>query len=97
MLKLSIDRPPSGSRRQPPEPGRAVDHFVDVHARVRGTRDTPSFRRGLLTSSALDRSSRLRRYWSLVGTVTGEVATAGETHAWLLDGLDLSLTSEPPG
>ncbi|MET0234792.1 MAG: MerR family transcriptional regulator [Kibdelosporangium sp.] len=72
---------------QSPAPGPALDHFVTTHAQARGEHDTPTFRRELLTLSALDRTPRFRRYWHLVGTVTGEPVTVGETHTWLLDSL----------
>jgi hypothetical protein len=72
---------------QRPGPGAPLDRFVDAHAAVRGARDTMEFRRGLLTDLAPDRSSHLRRYWELVGDVTGEPCTFGEVHTWLLDAL----------
>lgn len=34
----------------------------------------------------------MRRYWVLVGTVTGAPATVGTWQGWLLDALELSLT-----
>lgn len=54
---------------------------------MRGARDTMEFRRALLTALAPDRSPHLRRYWELVGDVTGEPYTFGEIHTWLLDAL----------
>lgn len=78
-----------------PAPGAALDRFVAAHAAARGGRDTPAFRRELLT--AFERGSwthvavpgdpRIRRYWGLVGEVTGEVATIGAVHDWLLAAL----------
>jgi hypothetical protein len=50
--------------------------------------DGPRFRRSLLAVADVDRNPGLRRYWRLVGTVTGEDVTVGEAHAWLLDSLD---------
>jgi excisionase family DNA binding protein len=78
----------------PPAPGRALDRFVNAHATVRGKSDTPLFRRDLLQTSALDRTPRFRRYWQLVGSVTGEPVTIGETQLWLLDALAHSLTQD---
>ncbi|HEX6351628.1 MerR family transcriptional regulator [Actinophytocola sp.] len=74
-----------------PTPGTELDQFVDVHASVRGRRDTPAFRRELFAYSAPDRDPRMRRYWALVGTVTGEAATVGTWHGWLLDALETSV------
>nr|WP_225954653.1 MerR family transcriptional regulator [Kibdelosporangium phytohabitans] len=76
-----------------PASGDALDHFVAAHARVRGVRDTPGFRRDLARTSAIDASTPMRRYWRLVGTLTGEPATIGETHTWLVDALTTSVSS----
>lgn len=76
---------------RPPAPGPELDRFVEAHADVRGRRDTAGFRRELLDYSAPDRDPRMRRYWSLVGEVTGERATVGAWHGWLLDALELSV------
>lgn len=75
----------------PPAPGAELDHFVDAHAGVRGRRDTPEFRRDLLTYTGPDRDPRMRRYWTLVGTVAGEPAAAGTLHTWLVDALAVDL------
>ncbi|WP_020672913.1 MerR family transcriptional regulator [Amycolatopsis nigrescens] len=77
----------------PPAPGPALDCFVEIHAAVRGERDSPTFRRELLTDTAVDRDPRLNRYWQLVREVTGEPATAGTIHSWLLDALQHSVDS----
>jgi DNA-binding transcriptional MerR regulator len=74
-----------------PAPGAELDQFVDAHASVRSSRDTPEFRRELFAYSAPDRDPRMRRYWTLVGRVTGEDANPGSWHGWLLDALELSL------
>ncbi|MFD9888751.1 MerR family transcriptional regulator [Amycolatopsis sp. NPDC059027] len=73
-----------------PGPGPALDRFVAAYASARRTRDTPLFRRELVTHTAADRDPRLRRYWSLVGEVTGEPVTVGTSHHWLLDALERS-------
>jgi DNA-binding transcriptional MerR regulator len=75
-----------------PAAGRALDRFVEAHAKVRGEHDTPAFRQDLAQSSALDRSPGIRRYWRLAGTVTDEPASIGMTHTWLVDSLELSVT-----
>ncbi|SMD27198.1 MerR family transcriptional regulator [Kibdelosporangium aridum] len=76
---------------QRPTAGTALDHFVATHARVRGARDTPLFRRDLYRISAVEAGPPMRRYWRLVGTVTGEPVTIGESHTWLLDALATSI------
>lgn len=76
---------------RPPAPGVELDHFVDAHAGVRGHRDTPEFRRDLLTYTDPDRDPRMRRYWTLVGEVAGEPAAAGALHTWLVDALAVDL------
>jgi DNA-binding transcriptional MerR regulator len=77
-----------------PTPGAELDHFVDAHASARGRRDTPEFRRDLLTYTAPDRDRRMLRYWTLVGTVTGDPTTSGTWHTWLLDALAVSVLAE---
>lgn len=72
---------------RPPAPGPALDLFVAAHAAVWGARDTPSFRRTLLGRTEVERDPRLRRYWALVGTVTGEDVSVGAAYSWLLDAL----------
>lgn len=80
---------------QRPGPGRALDHFVEAHAAVRNTRDTPGFRRQLVGRVAVHRDPRVRRYWHLMTEVTGE-HNPGVVQAWLLDALDASVASSPP-
>ncbi|MFH8369761.1 hypothetical protein [Streptomyces sp. NPDC018031] len=82
-----------------PGPGPALDRFVEAHASVRASRDTAAFRRALsarsgrepLTHVAVDHDPRIRRYWELVGAVTGDPATLGALHDWLLEALDRSV------
>jgi hypothetical protein len=76
---------------RPPEPGAALDRFVAAYADGQGSRDTPRFRRELLTTATVDRDPRLRRYWSLVGEVAGEPVPVGTAQAWLVDALEQSL------
>ncbi|ADI05798.1 MerR family transcriptional regulator [Streptomyces bingchenggensis BCW-1] len=71
-----------------PGPGPLLDRFVEAHATTRGRLDSLTFRRALLRTAAVDRSPSLRRYWELVGDITGEDVTVGEAHSWLLDSLD---------
>jgi DNA-binding transcriptional MerR regulator len=76
---------------RPPAPGRAVDRFVAAYAAVLHSTDTARFRRELLTTAAVDRDPLVRRYWYLVGEVTGEPVTVGVAQAWLLDALERSV------
>ncbi|TQM84697.1 excisionase family DNA binding protein [Saccharothrix saharensis] len=78
---------PLVSAGRPPGPGPALDLFVRSYAEVLGRRDTPAFRRALRARTAVEGDPRLRRYWHLVGTVTGEEVTVGAAHSWLLDAL----------
>ncbi len=80
-----------------PEPGAALDRFVAAYADGQGGRDTPRFRRELLTTATVDRDPRLRRYWSLVGEVTGEPVPVGVAQAWLVDALERSVDRPGPG
>ncbi|TMR25829.1 MerR family transcriptional regulator [Nonomuraea zeae] len=83
-----------------PREGPELDRFVAAHATVRRSGDTPAFRRELLANVEPDRDPRMRRYWRLVGEVSGEPATLGATHLWLTDSLERSLehlVSAPPG
>ncbi|SPL89079.1 MerR-family transcriptional regulator [[Actinomadura] parvosata subsp. kistnae] len=76
----------------PPREGPELDRFVAAHATVRRSIDTPAFRRELLGRVAADRDPRVRRYWRLVGEVSGERATIGTMLAWLTDSLERSVT-----
>lgn len=73
-----------------PKPGPALDMFVAAHADALKATDGPEFRRALNRRTEPDRHPRLRRYWRLVGEITGEPAPVGVTHTWLLDALDRS-------
>ncbi|MFD7847837.1 hypothetical protein ACFV4K_33535 [Nocardia sp. NPDC059764] len=73
----------------PIDPGPEIDRFVDVHARVRGERDSSGFRRRLL-SGATDSDERILRYWSLTGEVTGALTT-GAAQQWLHGALERSV------
>jgi DNA-binding transcriptional MerR regulator len=77
-----------------PAPCPALDRFVAAYATVQRSPDTPEFRRELLTTATVDRDPRLRRYWSLVGEVTGEPVTAGVAQAWLVDALERSVDAK---
>ncbi len=74
-----------------PAPGAALDRFVAAYATAQRSRDTPRFRQDLLTTATVDRDPRLRRYWALVGEVTGEPVTVGVAQAWLVDALERSI------
>jgi hypothetical protein len=58
---------------------------------VQRSRETRRFRRDLLATATVDRDPRLRRYWRLVGEVTGEPVTVGGAQAWLVDALERSV------
>ncbi|UBU17521.1 MerR family transcriptional regulator [Nonomuraea gerenzanensis] len=75
-----------------PREGPELDRFVAAHAAVRGRGDKPDFRRELLGIVAADRDPRVRRYWRLVGEVSGEEATIGAMVAWLTDSLERSVS-----
>ncbi|MFI1919423.1 MerR family transcriptional regulator [Nocardia sp. NPDC020380] len=77
--------------RQPPRPGPELDRFVDAHAAARGIRDTPRFRRQLL-SGATDSDPRIHRYWNLTGEVIGAMTT-GAAQDWLYRALEQSAGS----
>ncbi|GAA1290278.1 MerR family transcriptional regulator [Saccharothrix xinjiangensis] len=85
-LACDLARPLVAAGR-PPGAGEALDVFVAAHAAVRGARDTPAFRRELRARTEVERDPRLRRYWRLVGAVTGERVTLGDAYSWLLDAL----------
>jgi hypothetical protein len=74
-----------------PAPGPALDRYVAAYATVQRSRDTRRFRRDLLATATVDRDPRLRRYWRLVGEVTGEPVTVGGAQAWLVDALERSV------
>ncbi|MFX0574498.1 MerR family transcriptional regulator [Nocardia nepalensis] len=74
---------------QQPRPGPELDQFVDAHASARGERDTPRFRRQLLTG-ATDSDHRIHRYWSLTSEVTGTI-TVGTALHWLYNALTKSV------
>ncbi|MER7345625.1 MerR family transcriptional regulator [Streptomyces aurantiacus] len=77
-------------------PGDLLDAYVAVHADAQGASDTPSFRRALARTAALDRSAGMHRYWRHVRDVTGERLTVGEAHCSLLDALGRCATGGSP-
>ncbi|MEV6074738.1 MerR family transcriptional regulator [Streptomyces sp. NPDC052069] len=79
---------------EPPRVGHALDRFVAAHAAVRGGRDTPRFRCGLLAHVAADRVPRMRRYWRLVAEAGGSPVTLGTSHLWLTDSLERSVRAD---
>jgi hypothetical protein len=93
--ELAFPQVAAGTR---PTPGPALDQFVAAHAAALGVGDTLEFRRALNRRTAADRHPRLRRYWHLVGEITGDPAPVGVTHTWLLDALDRSaMKAQGPG
>ncbi|MGP4110029.1 MerR family transcriptional regulator [Streptomyces sp. 4N509B] len=87
--------------RQPAGPGPALDRFVRAHTTAWGRRDTAAFRRELLAAAhggavpyaVVGPAPRLRRYWTLVAEATGDTATLGAAHDWLLASLERSVGS----
>ncbi|WP_157246491.1 MerR family transcriptional regulator [Nonomuraea typhae] len=77
---------------EPPGPSLALDTFVAAQAGARRVQDSQAFRRDLLGRVAMDRDPRMRRYWRLLREITGERATLGDLHTWILDGLEVSVT-----
>ncbi|WP_336083786.1 hypothetical protein [Nocardia sp. SSK8] len=71
----------------PPGPGPELDHYVGSHAAARGRRDTPAFRRALRADLA-GADLRVRRYWDLTTTFTGDEVTSGAAQLWLVDALN---------
>ncbi|GAA2446624.1 MerR family transcriptional regulator [Streptomyces macrosporus] len=77
--------------RRAPRQGEALDCFVSVYARSRGTRDTPAFRRRLAEQLAAD--PRIDRYWQLTTELTTPPSgvpepNPGTAHDWLCAALD---------
>lgn len=72
-----------------PGPGPELDHYVGSHAAARHRRDTPAFRCDLLTDVA-GADHRVRRYWQLTTTFTGDEVTSGAAQLWLVDALSAS-------
>lgn len=67
---------------RPPREGEALDCFVSAHARARGARDTPAFRRAL--SAQLAAELRIDDYWRLTAVVRASPdPTPGAADAWL--------------
>jgi DNA-binding transcriptional MerR regulator len=77
---------------EPPRVGPELDQYVAAHASVRGSGDTPEFRRRLLGDVAADRDPRMRRYWRLVTEAGGAPVAHGASHLWLTDALERSIT-----
>jgi DNA-binding transcriptional MerR regulator len=86
--ELAFPQVAAGAR---PQPGPALDRFVSAHATSLGAGDTKEFRRAFNHRTEPDRQPKPRRYWHLVGEVTGEAAPMGVAHTWLLDALDRSV------
>ncbi|MBE1537174.1 MerR family transcriptional regulator [Actinomadura algeriensis] len=77
--------------RREPEPGPALERFMEAHAAGRRERDSPGFRRSLLPAVALEQDPRMRRYWELNGEVAGDAAVPGAVVLWLIDALEGSV------
>lgn len=84
--------------RRTPEPGEALDCFVDAYATSRGTGDTATFRRVLHGQLASD--PRVDHYWQQVAAIRTPCSgvsepTPGATHDWLTEALaaDIDLSA----
>lgn len=78
---------PVVAAHESPHPGAELDQYVHAHAAARCERDTPRFRRALLTTGGTDTDPRLHRFWRLTADITGTETTVGAVHYWLLDAL----------
>jgi DNA-binding transcriptional MerR regulator len=79
--------------QRPPREGEALDCFVAAHARSRGTKDTPAYRRKLSGALAQAADPRLDRYWHLVAELSSPPSgppspTLGAADEWLRAALD---------
>ncbi|MEU4314342.1 MerR family transcriptional regulator [Nocardia sp. NPDC024068] len=77
-----------------PAAGPELDLFVAAHARARGRRDTPGFRRKLLAGSAAGHPAAVR-YWTLTAETVGSHCTTGAVQDWLDAALLRSAGPEP--
>ncbi|WP_149179742.1 MerR family transcriptional regulator [Streptomyces sp. TRM49041] len=75
--------------RRPPYEGEALDCFVAAHARSRGARDTPAFRRRLSAYLTEIAHPHIDRFWQLTAELTTSSApTFGASDDWLRAALD---------
>ena len=86
--------------RRSPYQGGALDCFVSAHARSRGVRDTPAFRRRLSGVLAQAAHPVMDRYWRLAGELAATVPgppepTLGAAHDWLRAALDAQVAGLP--
>lgn len=85
LADLALAHAPAADRvaaGEAPAPGPELDLFVAAHARARGRRDTPGFRRALLTDSPAGHPAAVR-YWTLTAEVLGSHCTTGAVQDWL--------------
>lgn len=80
--------------RRTPEPGEALDCFVDAYAMSRGTGDSTAFRRALRGQLAAD--PRVDHYWQQVAVIRTPRSgppepTPGAAHDWLTEALAADL------
>lgn len=88
--------------RRAPYGSEALDCFVAAHARSRGARDTPAFRRLLSDALMRDTVPVARRYWELLGELNELSAppsalpepTAGAIDGWLRTALKTQVARE---
>ncbi|MEV6558078.1 MerR family transcriptional regulator [Nocardia sp. NPDC051756] len=86
MADVMADVVPLVSAGVRPRDGSELDRFVNAHANARGERDSPRFRKQLLTN-ATDTDHRIHRYWSLTGQLLRTRVTVGQAHNWVYNAL----------
>ncbi|MGW5439514.1 MerR family transcriptional regulator [Nocardia asteroides] len=88
---IMTDVVPRVLRNEHPHSTDEVDRYVRAHARARGERDSPQFRRNMLTG-ATDTDPRIHRYWTLTDTLLTPRVTVGRAHQWVYEALTHSTT-----
>ncbi|MEU5408488.1 MerR family transcriptional regulator [Nocardia asteroides] len=83
---IMTDVVPRVLRDEHPHSTDEVDRYVRAHARARGERDSPRFRRDMLTG-ATDTDPRIHRYWTLTDTLLTPRVTVGRAHQWVYEAL----------
>lgn len=86
MADIMADVVPLVSAGVRPHGGSELDRFVNAHAKARGERDTPRFRKQLLIN-ATDTDRRILHYWALTGQLLGTRITVGQAHNWVYNAL----------
>ncbi|GAA0659979.1 MerR family transcriptional regulator [Kitasatospora atroaurantiaca] len=87
--------------QRPPHEDGALDCFVSAHARARGLRDTPDFRRQLSGVLAQTADPVMARYWQLTKELSASPSgppepNMGTAHYWLHTALDSQVARSAP-